>query len=123
MPGFHLLGKIDEFTLYAEYAKAVSENPGRLEKGHMDGYFVQGSYLFQGKFRATARFGNLDYLDPGNLSGRNPTDFDRNILALGLNYYLTRAIAFKAECDIYFPGDREEDKNKNLLALQAAVRF
>jgi hypothetical protein len=123
MLGFHFLGRMGEFNLYAEYAKALSENPDPQDKGNMDGYFIQGSYLFLGKFRPTVRFGNLDYLDLGNQLGRKPTDFDRTILALGLNYYLTNSIVFKFEYDFYFPGEREEDTNKNLLALQAAFRF
>jgi len=101
----------------------LSENPGPAEKGKMDGYFVQGSYLFLGKFMPSVRYGNLDYLDLGNRLGRKPTDYDRRILALGLNYYLTNSIVFKFEYDFYFSGEREEDTNKNLLALQAAVRF
>jgi hypothetical protein len=121
--GFHFLGRLGEFNLYAEYAKALSENSDPQDKGKMDGYFIQGSYLFLGKFRTSARFGNLDYLDLGNQLGRKPTDFDRMILALGLNYYLTNSIVFKFEYDFYFPGEREEDTKKNLLALQAAVRF
>jgi len=103
MLGFHFLGKAGDFKLYAEYARALSENPGQKDKGNMDGYFIQGSYLFLGKFRTSARFGNLDYLDLGNLLGRKPTDYDRTILALGLNYYLTNSIVFKAEYDFYFP--------------------
>lgn len=121
--GFHFLGRLGEFNLYAEYAKALSENSDPQDKGKMDGYFIQGSYLFLGKFRTSARFGNLDYLDLGNQLGRKPTDFDRMILALGLNYYLTNSIVFKFEYDFYFPGEREEDTKKNLLALQAAIRF
>ena len=123
MLGFHFLGRFGDFNLHAEYAKALSENPDSTEKGKMDGYFVQGSYLFLGKFRPSVRFGNLDYLDLGNRLGRKPTDYDRRILALGLNYYLTNSIVFKFEYDFYFSGEREEDTNKNLLALQAAVRF
>lgn len=123
MLGFHFLGRFGDFNLHAEYAKALSENPDSTEKGKMDGYFVQGSYLFLGKFRPSVRFGNLDYLDLGNQLGRKPTDYDRRILALGLNYYLTNSIVFKFEYDFYFSGEREEDTNKNLLALQAAVRF
>jgi len=123
MLGFHFLGRVGEFSLYAEYAKAFSENPKPMDKGTMNGYFIQGSYLFLGKFRPSVRFGNLDYLDLGNQLGRKPTDYDRMILAFGFNYYLTNSIVFKFEYDFYFPGEREEDKDKNLLALQAAVRF
>jgi hypothetical protein len=121
--GFHFLGRLGEFNLHAEYAKALSENPDPQDKGNMDGYFIQGSYLFLGKFRPSVRVGNLDYLDLGDQLGRKSTDFDRMILAFGLNYYLTNSIVFKFEYDFYFPGEREADTDKNLLALQAAVRF
>lgn len=121
--GFHFLGKIADFTMFAEYAKGVSENPDMIEKGRMDGYFLQGSYLFLDKFRVSLRLESLDYYDPGYLLGRSPTNFDRKILGVGFNYYLTPAVVFKAEYDFYFPGDREDNKNGDLLSLQAAVRF
>jgi len=89
----------------------------------MDGYFVQLSYLFEKKIRPTIRYGTLDYLDPGNLLGRDPTDFDGRTVAFGLNYYLTSAIVFKLEYDLIMEGDRKEPAENNILALQAAVRF
>jgi hypothetical protein len=116
MYGFHLLGNIGEFKLFAEYAHSTSENPIPIEEGKADGYFIQASYLIGGKFRPTVRYGTLDYFDAGNLLGRSPRDSDRKITALALNYYLTRAIVFKLEYDLI----QDED---NLLALQAAVRF
>lgn len=123
MLGFHLLGKIGDLSLHAEYSKANSENPSPLEKGKSDGFFVQGSYLIQGKFRPTIRYGTLDYFDQGDLLGRQPTDYDRNVLALGFNYYLSNSVVFKFEYDINGEGDRKDKKDNNLLALQAAVRF
>jgi hypothetical protein len=123
MYGFHFLGKLGGFDLYAEYSNAVSENPLPLVSGEMDGYFVQLSYLFEKKIRPTIRYGTLDYLDPGNLLGRDPTDFDARTVALGLNYYLTSAIVFKLEYDLIMEGDRKEPAENNILALQAAVRF
>jgi len=116
MYGFHLLGKIGDFNIFAEYARSTSENPIPIEEGKADGYFIQASYLINGKLRPTVRYGTLDYLDRGDLLGRSPRDSDKKITALGLNYYLTRAIVFKLEYDII----QDED---NLLALQAAVRF
>jgi hypothetical protein len=116
MYGFHLLGKIGEFNIFAEYARSTSENPIPIEKGKADGYFIQASYLIGGKFRPTVRYGTLDYFDAGDLLGRSPRDSDTKITALGLNYYLTRAIVFKLEYDIIQNGN-------NLLALQAAARF
>ena len=123
MYGFHFLGKLSGFDLYAEYSNAVSENPLPLVSGEMDGYFVQLSYLFEKKIRPTIRYGTLDYLDPGNLLGRDPTDFDGRTVAFGLNYYLTSAIVFKLEYDLIMEGDRKEPAENNILALQAAVRF
>ncbi len=123
MYGAHFLGKTGDLSLYAEFAKSLSGNPDPFETGKGDGYFIQGSYLIRDRFRPTMRFGSLDYLDLSDQLGRRPTDFDRRILALGFNYYLTSSIVFKAEYDIYFPGDRETDNNKDMLALQAAVRF
>ncbi|NIM58002.1 MAG: porin [Candidatus Aminicenantes bacterium] len=121
--GFHLMGKIGELNLFAEYSRSLSENPDPFEEGKADGYFIQASYLINDKFRPTIRYGTLDYLDGGGLLGRSPTDFDTRVLALGFNYYLTRAIVFKIEYDIVQEGERKEEKDNNLLALQAAVRF
>ncbi len=123
MYGFHLLGKIGKFNLFAEYSHSLSENPNPIDEGKADGFFIQGSYLISGKFRPTIRYGTLDYLDRGSLLGRKPTDYDKKIVALGFNYYLTRAVVLKFEYDIIQEGKRKEDKENNLLALQAAVRF
>jgi hypothetical protein len=123
MYGLHFLGKISDFDIYAEYSKANSENPLDLEDGDMDGFFIQLSYLYEGKFRPTVRYGRLNYLDLSDQLGRKPTDFDRNTLAIGLNYYLTRAIVFKAEYEMFMEGDRKADVSNNVLAFQAAVRF
>ncbi len=116
MYGFHLLGKIGDFNIFAEYARSTSENPAPIEEGEADGYFIQASYLIGGKFRPTVRYGTLDYFDAGDLLGRSPRDIDTKITAVGLNFYLTRAIVFKVEYDIIQDGN-------NLLALQAAARF
>ncbi len=123
MFGVHFLGKTGDLSLHAEYSKALSGNPDPFETGKAQGYFVQGAYLIRGQFRPTVRFGSLDYLDMNNTLGRSSTDFDRRILALGFNYYLTSSVVFKIEYDLYFPGSREADENKDLLGFQAAVRF
>jgi hypothetical protein len=129
--GVHLMGKLGNLDIRAEYALARSENPkiiepgaaADLEKGKADGYFIQASYLINGKFRPTVRYGTLDYLDMGNLFGRKPIDLDTKVIALGFNYYLTQSIVFKVEYDIIREGDRKTDKENDLFALQAAVRF
>ncbi|MFQ6108306.1 MAG: porin [Candidatus Aminicenantales bacterium] len=123
MYGFHVLGKMGGFNLFAEYSHALSENPEPFEEGKAEGFFIQASYLFKGRIRPTIRYGTLDYLDRGNLLGRSPTDYDTRVIVLGLNYYLTRAIVFKFEYDIVQEGERKPEKENNLLAFQAAVRF
>lgn len=123
MYGVHFMGRVADLDLYAEYSKAVSENPAPLEDGEADGFFVQASYLIDGRFRPTVRYGSLDYLDEGNLLGRSPTNRDQRVLALGFNYYLTRAVVFKVEYDFYQEGDRVAEADNDLLAFQAAVRF
>lgn len=123
MYGFHLMGRIGEFNLFAEYSRSISENPAPFPNGKAEGYFIQASYLIGGKLRPTVRYGTLDYFDQCNLLGRSPTDIDVNLIALGLNFYLTRAIVFKIEYDFVLEGPRKEERENNLLAFQAAVRF
>jgi len=123
MYGLHLMGRIGELSFFAEYANSRSENPEPIEEGKADGFFIQASYLIDGKFRPTIRYSTLDYLDRGDLLGRSPTDYDTRVIALALNFYLTKAIVFKVEYDIVQEGERKEDKENNLLAFQAAVRF
>jgi hypothetical protein len=121
--GFHFLTRVAGLDVFAEYSHSLSENPPPLALGKADGFFIQTSYLLAGKFRPTLRYGTLDYLDPGNLLGRQPTDFDSKIICLGWNYYLTGAIVFKAEYNFVQEGKRKEKKDNDLIALQAAVRF
>ncbi len=130
MFGTHLLIKIQDLHLHAEYSKAASENPDTTQgiigvpgDGKSDGFFVQASYLIKKKFRPTVRYGTLDYLDNGSLLGRSPTDYDTKVLALGFNFYLSPSIVFKLEYDIITEGERKTDEDNNLLALQAAIRF
>lgn len=128
--GAHVLAKFGGLNLYAEYAKSTSENPGANlaivgvpGDGKADGYFLQASYLINKTFRPTVRYGTLDYLDNGSLLGRSATNYDTRVLAFGFNYYMTPSIVFKLEYDIIKEGKRKTDKDNNLLALQAAVRF
>jgi len=123
MTGVHVLGKVGDLSLFAEYSRALSENPAPAGRGKAAGYFVQASYIVNKKFRPTIQYGTLDYLDNGALLGRKPTDFDTKALALGINYYLTQMIVFKAEYDIIREGARKTEIANDLFALQAAVRF
>jgi len=121
--GLHVLGKIKGLSLFAEYARAVSENPPLVDNGKASGFFVQVSYIIFGKLRPSVRYGRLDYLDPGYLLGRKPTNFDYRTLSLGLNWYLGQFTVFKVEYDFVREGKRLADKDNDLLALQAAIRF
>lgn len=124
MIGAHLLVKSSMLSVYGEYANAVSENPMEAD-GEMSGYFVELSRMFHGKYRTTLRYGGLDYLDEGTLLGRIPTDGNKDVteLALGLNYYPTRNVSFKAEYTIFTEGDRQAEKDNDQIGLQAAVKF
>jgi len=129
--GAHLMATLGDLRLFAEYADAGSENPAATAEGEptgfadgkADGYFLQASYLFREQFRTTMRYGTLDYFDMADMYGRSPTDKESMVLALGLNYYLTPSIVFKAEYDFIEEGDRIADKDNDLFALQAAFRF
>jgi len=121
--GIHVLGRVGDLTLHVELARSRSENPEPMAAGEAEGFFVSGSYLIGNKLRPTIRYGTLDYLDPGDLLGRRPTDRDPRTLALGVNFHLTSMIVFKAEYDVVLEGDRHADEDNNLLAFQAAVRF
>jgi len=123
LTGLHFLGKVGELSLFAEYSRALSENPAPAGRGKASGYFVQASYLIQRKFRPTIQVGTLDYLDNGALLGRNPTDFDTQAYALGMNYYLSPLVVFKVEYDFVREGARKTETANDLFALQAAVRF
>lgn len=123
MTGVHFLGKVGELSLFAEYSKALSENPPPAGRGKASGYFVQASYLIGRKFRPTIQYGTLDYLDNGALLGRKPTDLDTRAFVLGFNYYLSQMIVFKAEYDFIREGARKTEISNDLFSLQAAVRF
>ena len=49
--------------------------------------------------------------------------FEVKIASFGFNYYLSEAIVFKIEYDFIMEGEREQNTDNNLLALQAAIRF
>ncbi len=110
---------------WGEYSKAESENPSPNDAGKMDGYFIQASRLFHGKFRPTLRFGVLDYLDPGSELGRDPSRGDKDLTewVLGFAFYPTSLVALKAEYIVFGEGDRTEEADNNLFGLQAAIKF
>ena len=121
--GAHLMARTPIAEIYAEYARAESENPSPLAGGEMTGFFVQASRLFSSKVRPTIRYGRLDYLDPGDSLGRSPRDVDLSELALCVSYYPARAVALKAEYTVFLEGSRNVEKDNNQIGLQAAVRF
>ena len=125
MFGAHLMVRTPLADLYGEYANATSENPGDIEDGDMSGFFIQASRLINKKFRPTIRYGDLDYLDKGDLLGRSfgNGNKDLNELALAFSYYPTSKVAFKIEYTLFSEGSRVADKDNDQLGFQAAVKF
>lgn len=125
--GAHIMLKTDAVDFYAEYASANSENPpdtlNPSGDGEMSGYFVQLSRRFEKKYKATVRFGGLDYLDNGRTLGRTPTNKDLREIALGLTYYTEPNVAFKIEYRVLDEGARVTEVNNNQIGLQAAVKY
>mgnify|MGYP003973485099 FL=1 len=91
----------------------------------MSGYFVQASRLIQSRYRPAIRWGGLDYLDRGDLLGRNAGKGDKELteLAFAFSYYPTSPVVFKVEYTFFKEGDRVAEKDDDQLGLQAAVRF
>lgn len=125
MLGGHFMLRTGWANLYGEWAQATSENLAPAEDGEISGYFIQASRLFQSRYRPAVRWGALDYLDRGNLKGRNPGKGDRELteLAFGFSYYPTAKAVFKIEYTFFGEGDRIEEKDDDQFGLQAAVRF
>lgn len=121
--GLHLLGRLGDLGVFAEYARALSDNPIPYARGKADGWFVQLDYRLGRKFRPVFRYDSLDYLDPGNALGRKPADLMASTAALGLDFFLTPSIVFKVEYDFVHEGSRKPQVDNDLLSLQAAVRF
>ena len=111
--------------LYGEYISATSENAAPADDGKMSGYFIQGSRLFEMRYRATVRYGALDYLDPGDMFGRDPAKGDKDLteLVFGFTYYPVPRTAFKLEYNIFGEGDRATEKDNNQIGVQVAVKF
>ena len=91
----------------------------------MTGYFVQASRLIHDRFRPTVRVGKLDYLDPGNLLGRNASKGNKDVteVILALAYYPVPSVVFKVEYAAFLEGSRLAEKDNDPIGLQAAVRF
>jgi hypothetical protein len=126
MLGVHCLLATPLVDLHAEFADASSENPGGFADGEMQGYFVQASRRFQERYRATARYGALDYLDRAETeTGRDPAEGNKDLteFALGFNFSPTPDLVFKVEYTIFGEGDRMPDVDNNQIGFQAAVNF
>jgi hypothetical protein len=91
----------------------------------MSGFFLQASRLIYNRFRPTLRFGQLDYLDPGDELGRSASKGNNDLteLVFSFAYYPTSMVAFKAEYILFGEGDRVDERGNNLFGLQAAVKF
>jgi hypothetical protein len=125
MLGVHARLRTPLADLHAEYTSARSENPEPTGEGVMSGYFIQAVRELHPKFRVVARWGALDYLDPGMDLGRDPAkgDKDLNELSLGLSFSPSPQVIFKLEYSINGEGDRHEEIDNDQLGLQAAVSF
>ena len=125
MLGAHFLLRTDLANFYGEWAQANSENPRPAEDGEISGYFLQASRLFQSRYRPAVRWGALDYLDRGDLLGRDPGKGDKDLteLAFAFAYYPTTKAVFKVEYALYQEGNRAAKKDNDQFGLQAAVRF
>jgi len=122
--GAHLLLNTPIADIYGEYSNGNSENTPGMADGDMSGYFIQASRLFESKYRATVRYGALDYLDMRELAdGLVTTDRDLSELVFGFTYYPTSKVAFKLEYNFFMEGDRATPVSNNQLGLQAAVKF
>lgn len=125
MLGIHARLRTPLVDIHGEYSRADSENPAPFDKGEMSGFFVQAVREVYSKFRLVARFGGLDYLDPGTELGRDPAKGDKDMseLSLGMSFSPSRHVIFKLEYSINIEGDRNEEVDNNQLGLQAAVSF
>ena len=125
MFGGYAMLQTDVADFYGEWEKATSENPAPAGKGEMSGYFVQASRLIEKRYRPTLRYGSLDYLDTGDLLGRDSGRGDRDVkeLVVALSYYPTTRAALKIEYAFLGEGDRLPEKDNDQLGLQAAVKF
>jgi len=125
MYGAHGLLRTPFADLYGEFASAVSENPGTVEDGEMHGYFVQASRLLGSRYRPTVRYGMLDYDDPGDELGRDPSKGRKGLteLVLAFAFYPAPDVVFKIEYAIFDEGTDVEEEDNDQLGLQAAVRF
>ena len=125
MLGGHFMLRTGVANVYGEWAQATSENAADAEEGEMSGYFVQASRLIQSRYRPAIRWGGLDYLDRGDLLGRNAGKGDKELteLAFAFSYYPTSPVVFKVEYTFFKEGDRVAEKDDDQLGLQAAVRF
>ena len=122
--GAHLLVNTPVADLYGEYSNGTSENAPGSPDGDMSGFFIQASRLFESKYRATVRYGDLDYLDTRTLAdGPATTDRDLSELVFGFTFYPTSKVAFKLEYNVFMEGSRATPADNNQLGIQAAVKF
>jgi hypothetical protein len=122
--GAHVLLNTPVADIYGEYSNGNSENGPGVADGDMSGFFVQASRLFESKYRATVRYGDLDYLDTRTLAdGPVTTDRDQSEFVFGFTYYPTSKVAFKLEYNFFLEGSRATQEDNNQLGIQAAVKF
>ena len=125
MMGAHARLRTPLADIHGEYTRADSENPAPFDDGEMSGYFVQAVHELHPRIRLVARYGELDYLDPGAELGRDPAKGDKDLseLSLGLSFSPSRQVIFKLEYSINSEGNRAEEIDNDQFGLQAAVSF
>ncbi len=125
MFGTHFMARTPIADFYGEFSWADSQNPLPTANGRISGYFVQASRLFCDRYRPTIRVGSLDYLDPGNLRGRDPADGNKDLreVVLAFAYYPTPKVAFKIEYAFFIEGSRKTTDANDQLGFQAAIRY
>ncbi len=125
MLGAHARLRTPLADLHAEYTSARSENPEPAGDGEMSGYFIQVVRELHPRVRIVGRYGELDYLDPGNELGRDPAKGDKDLseLTLGLSFSPHPDVVFKLEYSLNGEGGRAEEVDNDQLGLQAAISF
>jgi len=125
--GVDLNWTTQEWQVWAEYTKAIIDNPEGFSSGDAEGYFIQ-ALMFLGSFQPFASYQRIQYTDPYHGSGFLPESdpgegisVDKNRWALGLVYspapdlYITLGYDFNR---------MKGDENKaDLWAVRVAFSF
>lgn len=116
-----------DWQVWAEYTKAIIDNPEGFSKGDAEGYLLQ-TLIFLGSFQPFASYQKIRYTDPYHGSGFSPgvgagegISLDKSRWALGLRYSPVPNLFVTFEYD--FNGKQEGEKQADLWAVQVAFSF